>query len=375
MLLLFWSIERRQRSGLFSDPSSIASLSTLFHHPEVVRDFQNLDPDASKADMEVLLEKKRYRLGYYTHMDGSERHGIVPAVKEPKSPQQLRRKRTLRVTNTFQALNTSGLRIPGTAIGHRVSKAEDRPISVKKREIYHAGRDCFLGGITVATLIIIVWHYLNSNQNAFERWLNNGKHFGPRVFFSILGVLIYSQWKRLERDICILQPFRALNLGAPLAERSILIERTLSPFTTLFVSIRRKRVYCTLAALDGVLAEILIITLSGIPFNDGQLFTAFCVSVYLSISILSFMLLTLLAVFLRPGELKLPHTPNTIGSVLSYLCASITLKDFAGLSTLNNKMKSRRIKDMGRRYTFDVLRDGDGVMRWTIDYDRDDREA
>lgn len=64
-------VVRRQRSGVYSDPSSIATLASLLHNPEVIADFRSISAGASKKEMlQAVGAKKRYQLGFYHCVDG-----------------------------------------------------------------------------------------------------------------------------------------------------------------------------------------------------------------------------------------------------------------------------------------------------------------
>ena len=88
------------------------------------------------------------------------------------------------------------------------------------------------------------------------------------------------------------------------------------------------------------------------------------------------MLLSLAAIWLRRGDPELPRTPNTVGAVLSYLCAGRMTEDFAALACLGRGTRNRIVEDLGTEYVFDVGRGVDGVVRWGVDYaDGDDGRA
>lgn len=56
---------RRQRTGVFNDPSSMTGIACLTHHPAFVNDFLDLDGNATDQEVEKRLVVKRYRLGMY----------------------------------------------------------------------------------------------------------------------------------------------------------------------------------------------------------------------------------------------------------------------------------------------------------------------
>ena len=81
------------------------------------------------------------------------------------------------------------------------------------------------------------------------------------------------------------------------------------------------------------------------------------------------MLAMLVVLYIRPRGPPIPRTPNTVAAIFSYLCASRMLDDFADLATVEGEKREERINDMGRTYCLDVMDDGQGTARWTIDYD------
>ncbi|KAI9674741.1 MAG: hypothetical protein M1817_001645 [Caeruleum heppii] len=354
LLVNFWLLQRRHSSGVYTDPSSIATMASLLHHPEVLEDFRRLDPSATKLEMEKALAHRRYRLGHYRHFDGSERYGVVVAHDDGSDGDGTR-------GNTYSPVDgyEQNPAPPSTAKQERVKR---------NHKIFRLVRDIIFGGIMVGILILIAYYYAVGDDSGFERFMDS-QGFGPRFMFSIVGMLLHGQWKRVERELCILEPFRRLSRGNCPPERSILIQRPLSSVTTFLVSLPRRHFFVALVAFITVISEVLIITLAGIPYNPGQLYVAFRVSAFVSMAILSLMILILVAVYLRPKGPDLPRTPNTVAAVWSYLCASSLVEDFADLSGLGRKERNERVKMWGRSYVLSVERRVDGALRWGVDYD------
>lgn len=176
-------------------------------------------------------------------------------------------------------------------------------------------------------------------------------------------------------EVCILEPFRELAKGHAPAKKTILVNRTLHPMTTLVMSVWRGQVYVSLVALAAVLSEILIITLVGIPFRENQFYEAFLASVWISVGIMSYMLLLLVALYLRPQGPNLPRRPDTVASLFSYLCGSQLLEDFADLSTVDTKTQRKHIERASRTYVLKEKLTRDQLVRWTIDYDEEPVES
>lgn len=181
MLINVWWLHRRSQSGIYADPSSIASLASLLHHPEVVNDFRRMDPDISKKDMVKALASKRYRLDSYRTFDGCERYGVV--VAEGHSDVEY-----LPYGNSYVPVQNPG---DGTRVGARKS-------SKKRSRICSVARDVVLGSITAGILAVIGYYFKVGADSGFERFMDS-ESFGPRFMMTVVGVLIYGQWKRLER--------------------------------------------------------------------------------------------------------------------------------------------------------------------------------
>lgn len=175
MLINVWWLQRKHSSGIYSDPSSIASLASLLHHPEVLADFQRLHPDALKNDMLKAVEGKRYGLDTYRAADGSERYGLVPLAMT-----------LYEYDKVYQPF-----------LGQNVHPARQGK-SAKQHHTKRTIRDVVFGLVTAGMLVIVTYYYKVGSDSGFEHFMDS-QSFGPRFIFALVGILIHSQWKRLER--------------------------------------------------------------------------------------------------------------------------------------------------------------------------------
>ena len=398
LLFIVWLLLRRQRSGVYSDPSSIATLASLLHNPEVIADFRSISPGASKKEMmQAVGAEKRYQLDTYHSEDGTEQYGLVVTGGQAQVEDAKHRNPYEQVAN------------PGNAA--EASDAEGSSGRKKRHTLVHLIRDLIFGIATAGVLVLISYYYKVGADSGFERFMDS-QGFGPRFVLAIVGMIIQSQWRRLERgklapvyssgalresqsrsitilfeivfwltiwqktEVAIVAPFRLLHLRPSPAAPTILAERTLSPMTTFLTALYRRSFFVAHVALVALLSEVLIIVLPGIPFSAGQLHDAFLASAYISMAVLAVMLLSLVAIWCRRGDPKLPRTPNTMAAVLSYLCAGRMTEDFAAFACSGREARNRIVEDWGREYVFDVGRGVDGVVRWGVDYaDRDEVRA
>lgn len=121
--------------------------------------------------------------------------------------------------------------------------------------------------------------------------------------------------------------------------------------------------------MTAIFSEILTVTLSGVPFNSARSYTGYLVSTYMSAAIIVMMLIGLLLVMVRSDELILPHSLDSIFSVMLYLCNSDLIRDVGDMSLLDTRKRNRRILDMQRTYKYGRIADLDGGMAYGIEYD------
>lgn len=165
MIMIF-----RSRTGIYSDPSSIASISSLVHHPEVVKDFNMFAAEASMKEVRQFLRDKNYKLGEYQNSDRTWRYGIIPET-------------------------------PSTA----PMSLEQKPLSTPKPKhrrwrITNIIFDTLFLLCLMALLGIVAGYYKDAKDDAFNRFFNS-QTFGPRFVMTGTGTLIAINWKRLERGL------------------------------------------------------------------------------------------------------------------------------------------------------------------------------
>jgi hypothetical protein len=154
MALTIMIIMHGSTTGVYSNPSSIASIASLLHHPDVLDDFRNLNDSISAKNLKKQLGNKRYQMGMYREPDEGWRYGIVPASQN-YSPGW-----------TQIPLNQStGSTKPETKRTHHISTALDIGFAV------------FILGL----LGVAVVYFLDGSNSGFNRFFNSNA-FGPRFF-------------------------------------------------------------------------------------------------------------------------------------------------------------------------------------------------
>ena len=125
-------------------------------------------------------------------------------------------------------------------------------------------------------------------------------------------------------------------------------------------------------AFVGFLSEILVVVLAAIPYSPGEIFLELILCTYISIGILSVMLLVLISlVFWKRHLPYLPRPPDTLGGVISYLCNSRMIDNFDGCTGVGNGELEKRISRLGKKYNYGEYMGVDGQVRWMIEESTD----
>jgi hypothetical protein len=176
MLITLWKMQRRRSTGVRADPSSIATMASLLHNPEVLDDFRNIDPVASEQELFKQLSAKRYALAYYTTPTGATRYGLV-------------RVHDLR-------WNKKGpLYMP---VQQHEGQCPHEPSKNRKTQSVMTVVDVFFSLLMLRVLALVIAYYFATGTTGFNGWMSS-QSFGPRFIMITAGSLISSQWKRIER--------------------------------------------------------------------------------------------------------------------------------------------------------------------------------
>ncbi|KUJ23940.1 uncharacterized protein LY89DRAFT_662720 [Mollisia scopiformis] len=370
----------RSTTGVYSNPSSIASIACLLHHPEVLDDFRSMNDNISSKSLKAHIGDKRYQLGMYQGQDRVQRYGIIPA------------------TQTYSPGWTQISLKPATE-------------SIKPEKKTH--RISFIIDIVFVTFIfgllgVVVAYFLDGSNSGFNRFFNSNL-FGPRFFMSSMGTIIAMYWKGIERskwlpnpfrrvssqkalprpgfhyfdveimvtehrqltvvtEVQTLTPFRRLIQSSAPAKSSILFQRHSLPPLVLYTSLIRGHFFAALIAFTTFLADILTITLAIIPYSPNEIYLELLICAYTSMAILGIMVLVVVGLLFWKLKLKdMPRKPDTLAGVMSYLCDSHFLADFECCERLSSEEMEKRIGRAGKRYAFGQFVGVDGKKRWMVE--------
>jgi Protein of unknown function (DUF3433) len=341
MVIALVILRRPRRSGVFSNPSSIASMAALFSHRGVLHDIRRLDPNATEDQIAEALSGNHYMMGSFESSPRRHRYGLM--------------KKTGALTAYRSQMSTD------VAPSHNISSHFWKEVL---RDILFLL--CILGlfGVVLA-------YYLDSANDAFNRFFNSGE-FAPRFILTLSATVIDNHWKRIEREVRVMTPYRCLRKRNAMAGKTILVSMNGTPISSFPLAVSRGDVFHALVAFTAIMSDILIVAIAGVPFAQAQVWLSFIVSAYVSLGILGLMVLVVLGTFWwRAGNerMGMPRAPSTMVAVLMMLCneGNGLRGEFEGWEGVGTAARDIACKKRKGRYWTGRILEGDGRERWVVD--------
>ncbi|KAF8244252.1 hypothetical protein K440DRAFT_636321 [Wilcoxina mikolae CBS 423.85] len=320
-------LQRRRKSLLCAEPWSLAGLATLVADwSGLRRGFGAVDVGDSMGDLKRLLAGSgdRYALvnGEY---QGKPHVGIqvIPGSVEGDAPLGSPRSRRARKSWHVQ-----------------------RPLALWTASI--VGYILFLGGVLTILLI-----YQFTSGSRIEHFMS-GQGIGVKVFFVVLAVTARFGWEPIEREARHLEVFHILSLRHQHVSTLFRDHPRSFPLVSEISALFRGRFFLCLLGTVGLLIEVLVIVISGVPYSGTQTYLDANIAMFLSVSALGATIIAAgLALYRRRRMAAgMPRVPYTLAAVMTYLYAARMLDDFVGLSTLGRKDRDKAIMDVGRNKTY-----------------------
>lgn len=351
LIVLNWN----RQSGVDSDPSTIGFMARVLNHPSLIQDLRSIPAAATKKEVKQALSGNRYILADCPDDFGRLQYGVV------------------KIRSSTESAATELKSLVSPSATPAIQPIRSQPWLILIRDII-----CLL--VTLALFGIIVAYKNIHGAEPLNVFLNNNNTFGPRFILSGVAVLINSAWKRFEREVRTMEPYRLMSHCPSPAATTINASTTASAFTTVFVAARRRWSFVSLIAAVTVSSELLLLAIPGVPFSTAQIETVYLASTYTSLVVLGLMVLTLIALLVRrQHDPRVPRRPDTLAGVWLYLCASDMIASGgaergSGGSTeteIGTKTESEDGKEgdgggEDRMYWFARSPGPDGRSRWTV---------
>lgn len=281
---------RRRTTGVHRDPSSIIAIADMATDPAFVAELSAIRDNSSRKDLRKLLSGNRYALS--------------PSIQSASCHSQ-----------DYDIVKLNNFQHP-YSYQHTRSSTEE-PASFAQRHRTVLIHDIPLLILILLILSFVLTYALDYRSDSFNRFFNSNT-FGPRFVLSSLATLLDNRFKRLEREVRILTPWRALrflsredrSLAAKddmgnkhSAEMTTSRGLPLTCYTSFPTAMWRNELFLAAVSIVAVLGDVLIIAVVGVPFSDAEIYEAYLASVWLSVAILGLMAVVTLAVmvFWRRG--------------------------------------------------------------------------
>ncbi|KAI0439482.1 hypothetical protein F4803DRAFT_554013 [Xylaria telfairii] len=329
-LALLLGILRKWHLGVYTDPRSICTLASLSLNKEVQQLVARTETSFRDPS---LLGCQNFELGYFQLKTGKTEYGIIT----PDEPNEVR-----------QAHGSDKMVVPPANKSKTGASSKGQPSTKPFTLSYPLRLSLIL--MTSGVLVLVLYYSQTSFDTAFERFMDSDS-FGVRFLFTSFGVAISFLWSSFFNSVAAISPYELLASRPQSANRSILLAPPTNPFSGLQYAARTRRPYLVAVCLGSVFSEFLGIFLSNIPFQVTQTFLVYQISIWMSVGILSFMVIIIVASFF----IKWPYMivdPRSIAGAIYYISDSPMLERFDGLSILKRKERDEIVMKLDLLYEF-----------------------
>ncbi|KAK5054008.1 hypothetical protein LTR84_001970 [Exophiala bonariae] len=352
IITLLAILSARRESGVFSNPSSLATMASILSNDDLVYHLQCIPQGASRSLLQSHLNSHSYTLARYQTRSGCIRYGVARAAATGSTTRARKhgQQRYSAVSNPSRHM-----RSPTTSKSTFSNKFLLDTI--------------FLMSI-LGLLAVLVAYYLTGGENPFNNFFNHHKE--SRLVLTLIAGVVDGHWKQLEREVRILTPFRRLYQGSASPTSTVLATQNGTPITSLLTALWRGNLFHALVALVATLSDVLIVTIAGVPYSSAQTWMDFVVCIYTSWAILSIMSITVIAIFRWRAlneKMMIPSEPATLIDVWLMLCNENNglREDTRGFEMSDGKERDEMIKRSGRRYWGGWLTQPEGLQRWCVE--------
>lgn len=363
MLTTIILLNRRRVSGVYSDPSKIATMADVLIHKPLIQELRDIPPSATKTEIEMDLQDSRYMLGTYITEDGQQQYGIIKMCTPSQQPFTKElwlvsawRRFALGQEKLFENVATSLPFLP----------------------------DFICMSLIITMFSIILVYYLipgvNVYKSSFNVFMSSGT-YGPKIVLSGLGIGVSFFIKHKERDCRLSHPYVLMSKGPQPASECITTGTQATQFTSLFKSIKTGDISLALLSVAAIFADIILILTPGIPQTAAQTRPVYLSSTFCCLGLLGIIFLVQVRVTFKQWQRGHNiEAPDTLAAVLMRLCASqfVEEKNTIEASHLvpefgeddRHKQRARyEGKNAERRYRFGPMEGVDGVQRYMVDED------
>lgn len=352
LVVVMMILSSRRRTGVFSNPSSIATIASLLNNEPFQATLRGIPQTSSHSAVKEFFGSSRYKLVRHPTSVGGSSYGVVQIGET----------------------SASGM---APLSGHRrnssLSAMISRKPSSKESRIplpNHLLQDVvFL--LAILTLIsILITYALTTGDTPINNFFNH--HSESRLVLALTASLFDGRWKDLERQVRVMTPYRRLCQGGAKLEATILVTQNGTPISSIVPALWRGNWFHVVIAFVAILSDVLIITISGVPYSSAQVLLDAMVCFYISIVILGIMVLAVFAIFRWRAlneKMMMPREPATLVVVWMMLCNrdNGVCEDMQGSERMSARERDEKVRLRGGRYWAGWITQPGGTQRWCIE--------
>lgn len=348
-------LSARRQSGVFSNPSSIASMSSLLSNDEFIAEIRKVPQDASRSSSRSCLDAFTFKLARYATVDGHSRYGIVKI----KNPSHSLKPDTCDQHKCLARSNTSP---------HEYTVSKDRS-SISNSFLIDV---IFLLAV-LGLLSTTVAYYLVHGDNGFNNFFNS--HPLRTFVLTLTASILDGRWKQLEHEVRLMTPYRHMFRGSAEPGTTILVTQNATAITSFFSALWCGNFFHALVAGVATLSDILIVVIGSVPYSPAQFEMDSRVSIHISWIILGVMAVMILALFRWRAvneKMMMPRDPNTLLAVCQLLCNRDNglCEETAGTETMLGSARDERIRLRNTRYWAGWITEPDSSRRWVVEKEK-----
>ncbi|KAI1327624.1 hypothetical protein F5Y16DRAFT_371250 [Xylariaceae sp. FL0255] len=344
--IVLFGLLSRWRLGVFSNPWSTCTLASLSLDQKVRRlvarggkmgEGQQMGGIPSRVAFDdSLIRERRFRMGFFYNSTGVMEYGIMTADHD----------------NQWEIIaNTT----PKVRDPYEKREKRRRPGPIRSYGPFFVlsvvGRLVHL--IPICGVLILVLYYGNTGgDTAFEHFIDSDS-FGLRFLFTSFGVIISYFWSLFSSAVAVMVPYQLLSQRPQAATRSVLLSHPTNCFSAIWYALRTRHLFLGAVGLASLLSEFLGLFLSTVPYQVAETLLVSQLSIWMSVTILSYMVLLVLGSFCMRWP-HMPVDPRSIVGAMYYVCRSPIMHQFTGLglSVLDKKERDERVTMLGLEYGF-----------------------
>lgn len=188
----------RRKSGVYSEPLSIAGLVSLLSNSPALDTFQRIDSTTKKRQLQRLLSGKRFAISEFFALGQGPSYGIIELEAEVpvanKRKWLSRKKKGAKQTVKSESESPSDL---DRTAEEDVMKPRLRISRIWwdiRLKLYYYLAIFFLGGL----FVLITFYFFTRGNSGFENWMDSNS-YGLRFAWTGLGTAIKLFWNFLDQ--------------------------------------------------------------------------------------------------------------------------------------------------------------------------------